>query len=178
MTAIEAIEHASRIILVGVALLAMVGLVRHRDRATLDIVLVLSCLAVPVVIGVLPQSLRSPFWVATLSAMIVLSRPYLILRLLQHFRAVSPWIVRGVLGATVTSWLLLVLYESPRPVSFTLGLVLFISAVETFAAISFWRGALATAGVSRWRFSFAGLASGLLAGTILLVGLGDRKSVV
>ncbi|MBK8905871.1 MAG: GAF domain-containing sensor histidine kinase [Anaerolineaceae bacterium] len=144
----------------GLALLALANLARFRDHTRLDIALVMLSVAL---------ALTPPTWYhnialleLTPSTLALVAHPYLLLRLVRHFRRLRPIISRLALVGMVLTGLVM---------TFSSGLNLFwliVSAyfigVEGYAISAFIRSARVSSGVSRWRLLL--IALGIL--TLLL----------
>src|SRR6266511_2140913 len=77
-----------------IAVLTLADLFRHRDRARIDIALMFGALAAIVLIqGLTTVARQQAPWLGQLGAILLLAQPYLLLRLVQHFRSV-PRVVR------------------------------------------------------------------------------------
>jgi signal transduction histidine kinase len=102
---------------------------------------------------------------------LLLIHPYLLLRLVEHFRPVAAWVRWAALaGALLSALLVVVLPELSPPV--TIVVVICFVAVEAYAAVSFVHGALSTGGLSNRRMWLAAGGSTMIATVILLAGVG------
>lgn len=112
-----------------------------------------------------------------LGGVLFLSKPYLLLRIVREFRQVPARIQQLALGAMLISWLLVVAFapgiEQPAPQQqgALLVVLLYVLALETYAAAAFIRGAMATRGVTHWRLVLASTGSLLFASAALVAGL-------
>jgi signal transduction histidine kinase len=155
-----------------IAALTLVDLIRHRDQARIDIALMFGALAAIVLLqGLTTVTRRQVPWLGQVGAILLLAQPYLLLRLVQHFRPV-PWSVQLVaLGGMVISWTILGAIPAPLPPPLALLIVAYFVYVEGYAAVAFARGALRTGGVTHHRLLLAAIGSGMLALVLLLAGV-------
>ncbi|MCA9919013.1 MAG: GAF domain-containing sensor histidine kinase [Anaerolineales bacterium] len=144
----------------GIALFALGNLVRFRDSSRLDIALVMLTVAL---------ALTPPEWFnnfsllqLTPSTLAIVAHPYLLLRLVQHFWDVRPYIKRLAIAGMVVSGIILALSTGTN-VFLVLVLAYFVG-IEGYAVVAFFRAARVSSGVARWRLRLVAL--GLL--TLLL----------
>ena len=99
-----------------IALLTSVDFLRHRDRTRLDIALMFGALAALIVIQRIPAIIGVQVaWLSTAGAILLLSQPYLLLRLVQHFRHVPRIVELVAVGGMVASWAILLALPTPLP---------------------------------------------------------------
>ena len=136
----------------GLALLALVSLARFRDSSRLDIALVM----VSIALALTPPSWYGnlSLWQLSPSTLALAAHPYLLLRLVQHFRPVRPSIQHFALVGMVLSSIILA-FSGGIPFIF-LVLIYFIG-VEGYAITAFVRAASVSSGVSRWRLILVAL---------------------
>jgi signal transduction histidine kinase len=155
-----------------IAVLTLRDVIRYRDRARIDIALMFGALAAIVLIQGLTSVTRQQFpWLGRAGAILLLAQPYLLLRLVQHFRPVRPVVRALSLSGMLFSWAILIAFPSPQPRPLSLLIVAYFVYVESYAAVAFTRGALSTAGVTRHRLLLVAVGSGLLALVLLLAGI-------
>jgi signal transduction histidine kinase len=168
----ELINNIIRGIFILLGLITLGDYLRRRDQARMDIALMFGALAVTFgVILLIELTGERLEWLRPLSSIALISQPFLLVRLIAHFRPVPVWVLRATLAGFAGSVLLILIYRSPLPTWAALVAVAYFVAAETYAAVAFVRGARATSGVTRWRLLFAAGASLLLAVPILLAGL-------
>lgn len=143
----------------GLALLALIGLARFRDNSRLDITLVMVSIAL---------ALTPPDWYKNIallgitpSTFALIAHPFLLLRLVQHFRPIRPFIYWAALGGMALSTLTLSLSSSDGA---SVVVLAYFVAIEGYAVTAFFRTARVSSGVSRWRLLL--IALGIL--TLLL----------
>ncbi len=155
-----------------IAGLTMIDFLRHRDRTRLDIALMFGALVAIILIGWAARMTDTQArWVSLISALMLLAQPYLLLRLVQHFRPVRRAIRWSAFGGMLVSWAMISTLSIPPPMPLTLLIVAYFVYAEGYAALAFVRGALATSGVTHWRLLLAAAGSGLLAAIIFLAGI-------
>jgi signal transduction histidine kinase len=155
-----------------IAALTLVDLVRHRDRARIDIALMFGALAAIVLIqGLTAVTRQQAPWLGQFGAILLLAQPYLLLRLVQHFRTVSRAVQLVAIGGMIVSWIILIAVPAPLPKLLALLIVAYFVYVEGYAAAAFARGALRTEGVTHHRLLLAATGSSLLAMVLLLAGV-------
>lgn len=146
--------------------------IRHRDEIRRDIALMFGSLGLVLLLQVMGRVTGPlPTWIQILGAAFLIAQPYLLLRLVQYFRPVSPTKMRAAFVGMIASWVGIALLISSRSVILTLVIVAYFAGVNGYAMVSFVRGALTTSGVVRQRLRFAAIGSGLLAFALLIAGL-------
>jgi signal transduction histidine kinase len=155
-----------------IAVLTLIELGRYRDRARIDIALMFGALAAIVLLQGLSTVLRQQApWLVQLGAILLLAQPYLLLRLVQHFRHVVRTVQWIAGGGMLASWIVLIVFSAPLPPSLTLLIIAYFVYVEGYTAVAFVGGAIRTGGVTRQRLLLAATGSSLLALVILLAGI-------
>jgi PAS domain S-box-containing protein len=158
--------------LILIAVLTFVDFLRYRDRRRFDISMMFGALASLLVLQAVTRLLNQPSLLLTRAVtMILVVHPYLLLRLVQHFRPVSRWVNRFALMGLIGSVLILALFIPTIPGALSLFILTYFAAVEGYAAWAFVRGALMTGGVTRNRLLLAGAGSGLLALILVVAGV-------
>lgn len=172
MSATELIAVLVRWSYVLVAAATLWDFLRHRDRSRLDIALMFAALGAGILGGEFQRLLGiQSRWLTTLDGIAILAQPYLLLRLVGHFRPLARRVRTLALAGMLLSWALLIAFPSPMPQTATLAVILYFAGVEAYATLAFVRGSLGAGGVLRRRMRFAAAGSGWLAVTILLAGL-------
>ncbi|WP_420632052.1 ATP-binding protein [Candidatus Leptofilum sp.] len=137
----------------GLTLLALAALARFRTRVRLDIALVMLSISLALTPPNWYQNL-APFG-QTLSTLAVVAHPFLLLRLVQHFRQIQPIILRLALVGMVVSGIILLLSTGTN--AFLLLVLAYFIGVEGFSVVAFFQAARANSGVSRWRLNLVAL---------------------
>lgn len=149
--------------IVVLAIVVLLQWARWRDRVSLDIFFVFGSLAL---ILILERALRLADvevpWIRPLGLSVLLAHPYLLLRVVSHFRPVSRAVARlspvGLALALTVTWIA----DVQLPVLNLLAFIYFV-ALLAYVAWSFRRGAKAAGGVSHWRMLHAAWGALLLA---------------
>jgi len=154
-----------------IALATLVDLARHPDRARLDIALLFCSLAVFITGGALLRALGLQLsWFSSLSTLVLLAHPYLLLRVVDHFRPLLARVRWAALAGLAVSGLIILITPSGSRSPQLLVLILYFILVEGYAAFEFVRGARLASGGVRWRMTFAAAGAGWFALLILCVG--------
>src|SRR5215207_3059113 len=83
------LQLLTRAFFLAIFALAALDLLRRRDLARLEIALLFGTLALAILLQVVEDlGWAVPPWLSTLSILAVLAQPYLLVRLLGHFRSV------------------------------------------------------------------------------------------
>ena len=137
----------------GLALLALASLVRFHDSARLDIALVMISIA---------MALMPPDWFQNISilsltpaSLAIVAHPFLLLRLVQHFRGIRPFIQRLALAGMIISGIILATSSDIN--YFSLIVLVYFITIEGYAVTAFLRAARVSSGVSRWRLNLVAL---------------------
>lgn len=157
---------------VFVAIFGVVGYqaVRQPSRVRTDTALLFGAIAIVVAQQwlVAALSLPVPPLVSALSATIVMSFPYLLLRLVDDFAGVPARVQHLAAAGLVLSAISLFASPTPRPVPLTLFYVLYFLAVQIYAAAAIVKASRRSVGVTRRRLQTVAGGSVLL-GLVLLV---------
>jgi signal transduction histidine kinase len=108
-------------------------------------------------------------WLFSLGLVILLTKPYLLVRLLNTFRPVPRRVSRLIVGGLVVAWVTALVVGQPATtpappvrVAFLAGMV-YVVAVESYAVVGFIRGASESPGIVRRRLTLATVGSILFA---------------
>jgi signal transduction histidine kinase len=159
----------------AIVLLAFVVLAqwaRWRDLVSFDILLVFGSLAVLLIIErILRLAQIDAAWIPPLGISILLAHPYLLLRVVSHFRPVSPAVSRlALLGMGVSivgAWVSSAGGYTP---AMAFAFLYFVSLLG-YVAWAFRLGARATGGVTHWRMLHAAWGAVLLLAVFVLAAL-------
>jgi signal transduction histidine kinase len=163
---------ATQVTIVLIAALTLVDFLRHRDRSRLDIALLFVALAYIVAVQRINTLVAEPIsWLSITTQIALLAHPFLLLRLVAHFRPISAAVYWLALGGMLLSWLILLITPLSLTTPETLLIVIYFVAVELYASLAFFLGGRRTAGVTRWRMWLAASGSGFIALVILLAGI-------
>jgi signal transduction histidine kinase len=159
------LEWFTQASIVLLAIRMVVQWTRWRDRVSLDIFLVFGSLAI---LLILERALRltslQAAWIRPLGISVLLAHPYLLLRVVSHFRPVSRTVQRAAIAGLVVS--LIVTWTAAWPFRSTLLVVsefVYFLSLLSFVAWAFREGARAAGGVTHWRMRHAALGALLLA---------------
>jgi hypothetical protein len=92
------------ILLLVITVLTCIDLARVRDRARLDIALVFVALAIDVIPRLLPRLGVDPGLLSLVQPLARLAHPYLLLRLVDHFRPIRGLVSWGALVLVAAAW--------------------------------------------------------------------------
>jgi signal transduction histidine kinase len=162
------IEWFTQGAIVVLAFVVLAQWVRWRDRVSFDIFLVFGSLALFLIFE---QALKfadiEAAWIQPLGVSVLLAHPYLLLRLVAHFRPVPDSLFRfagtALIVSVASTWLAGVPHNPALGVAF----IYFVS-VLVYVAWSFRAGALGARGVTHFRMLHAALGALLLATVFVL----------
>ena len=115
MPGADALALLSQSLLVVLTAWKLIELLRHRDRARLDLVLVLAPLALAVGVTWLEERGLWAVVDVPLAPMAFVLHPVMLLRVVDHFRAVPRWVAALMVVSVAASWALLALAPSQGP---------------------------------------------------------------
>ena len=166
------LQLVTQVTLVLIAAVTLLDYLRYRDRARLDIVLMFWVLAFIVVLQWVTDvtGFEAP-WVGTFTQFALVAHPYLLLRLVYHFRPVSRGIWWTALGGMALSWIILLVSPESLPVPAAIAIVAYFIFIEAYAVMAFVVGARHTRGVTHWRLLLAASGSGFIAAVIFVAGV-------
>jgi signal transduction histidine kinase len=159
--------------IVLLAILMVVQWTRWRDRVSLDIFFVFGSLGV---LLILERALRltniQAAWIRPLGISVLLAHPFLLLRVISHFRPVSRTLRRAATAGLIVS--LIVVWTATWPFRSTaliaLAFLYFIWLLG-YVAWAFRQGSRGAGGVTHWRMQHAALGALLLAIVFILAVL-------
>lgn len=99
----EFLALCGELLLLIITILTCIDLARVRDRARLDIALVFIALAVDVIIRLLPRAGVDVAGIAVVQPLARLAHPYLLLRLVDHFRPIRGLVSWGTLVLVIAA---------------------------------------------------------------------------
>jgi signal transduction histidine kinase/CheY-like chemotaxis protein len=165
----DLISHAVFVLLF---ILSVADLVRYRDLPRLEVVALFGTLAVVMIVDAAGRVLGKPDpTIALVMAMVLVAQPYLLLRLVHHFRPIPRPQHAVALTGLVVSWVALIAGGQPLAPWATALVVGEFLYVEAYAALVLLRASRVAAGVGRLRMIAAALGSAFLAGAILAAGV-------
>ena len=157
-------------VIVLLAVRMVVQWTRWRDRVSLDIALVFGSLAL---VLILERALRlthiQPAWIRPLGISVLLAHPYLLLRVIAHFRPISRTLRRaataGLLASVVIAWTAAWPFRSPALIGLPF---LYFFWLLGYGAWAFRQGSRGAGGVTHWRMQHAALGALLLSIVFIL----------
>jgi signal transduction histidine kinase len=164
MTLQNFIEWFTQGAIVLLAILTLVQWLRWRDRSSLDIVFVFGTLAALLVVErVLAVEHLQPGWIAQLRLTVLVAHPYLLLRVVAHFRPVSTFVRRLAPVALVLSLLVVWVPVTPFHTVPMVGFA-FLNFIWQlgYVTLAFRERSRAVGGVTHWRMLHAGWGAGLV----------------
>jgi signal transduction histidine kinase len=173
MSADQLVQILTQALFLLIFLHVLIRAVRAPRRANLDIALLFGVVALTIAQGwvVAALDLQRERWLETLGGALIMSLPYLLLRLVDDFadlpRPVLGFALLGLLASVVA----LVLVPAPRPDWLTLALVAYFVGLLAYTAFICRASAAASSGVTRRRLQAVALGAAFLGLTILAAGL-------
>ena len=174
MTALQLIQGLNNVFFVAIFVLVTLSAFRQRSRASVDVTLFFAALAVAVLLGPALALLGiGPSALASLvTTLLVMSLPFLMLRLLSDFTAVPLRVRAATVGGLIASAVIVVTDEPPLDPAATLFLIGYFAAVALYTALGFVRLSARSSGVTRRRTQAVAAGMGLL-GIALLAAAGN-----
>lgn len=171
MTLAEFLIQVTRFIYLLIGVLTLIDFLRRRNPTQLDISLLFGTLAL--IVGVqefIALTGLRPIWLVKFMQINLMAHPYLLLRVVEHFRPTDSRIRWFAIVGMVVSWLLLIGLNELSPL-LNVGLVAYFAIVEVYSVAAFVSGALTTAGVTRWRLGLTAAGSAMIAAVMILAGI-------
>jgi signal transduction histidine kinase len=159
--------------IVLLAILMVVQWARWRDRVSLDIFLVFGSLAFLLILErILRLTDIEADWIRPLGVSALLAHPYLLSRVVSHFRPVSRTVERTAIAGLVVSLLITWTATWPFGSAALIGFAfLYFVWLLGYVAWAFRQGARSAGGVTHWRMTHAALGALLLATVFILAVL-------
>lgn len=183
MTAVDLITYITWTSYLLILLVAVVNLIREPRRSNVNIALFFALSAQVIFESALERLgyLNPSFLSAAISGAMILTLPYILLRLVDDFAQVPRWFMR----AMSVAWLLvcggLFIVIPPRPGWLTALQVLFLAGLQLYAAYQFAYASYRARGVTKRRMRAVAVGS-VFVGLTILVGLfsflGDLAPVI
>jgi signal transduction histidine kinase len=173
VTALQLVQGINNLLFVAIFALVAVGAYRRRTWTAVDTALFFGALAFAVLEGPVLQILGiSANAVATAVAVIlVMSLPYLMLRLLADFAGVPLLVRAAMLGGLIVTLIIVVTTGMPLDPAATLFLIAYFTAASLYAALGFIRLARRSSGVTKRRTQAVAAGMGLLGLAVLVAGI-------
>jgi len=173
MSAQEFVRNLTWIVYVLIFLYVAQQAVREPRRATIDSALFFALSTLVIVnsllaeLELLPQSTL----LGAINGTLVLSLSYVLLRLVDDFARVPPYLLALAGGILLLLCLGLFVFDRPRPVWLTVLQVVYFVGLQLYAALAFVRASRRSGGVTRRRMLAVAVGSGFLGLTILAASL-------
>ncbi|TAK25021.1 MAG: hybrid sensor histidine kinase/response regulator [Chloroflexota bacterium] len=168
----QILQFLPQAVFVLVFLLTAVDFIRQPNRRRLEIVALFAALAIIIAQQGFARATGIVVpWINTVAALLLLTQPYLLLRLVEHFRSVPREQHVLSLVLLVASWSVFLAVDQPLPTWATIAVVVAFAYVEGYATVAFVRAAVQSRGIVRRRLVAVASGSGLLAAAILLAGV-------
>lgn len=168
MTASDAAQFLSQVVIASTIVLALINFVRERNASNRDVFLFFLALGASSMLSLLEHLVAIPEPLDEAASVSLIVHPFLVVRVLYHMRAVPRFMVfPAFIGAVASvAWFLLVRSEEPGGVGLVL-VILYIAGFDIYAGYAMLRGGLRRSGLSafRMRLGAAGLA---LVGVVML----------
>ena len=162
------LEWVTQGAIVLLAVLVLIQWSRWRDRASLDILFVFGSLGMLLVLErTLGFAHIETAWIKPLGISVLLAHPYLLLRVVSHFRPVSRTLERIAVAALAVS-LAAAWVAEIRSTPLIVFAFLYFLCLLAYVAWAFARGAKAAGGVTHWRMLHAAWGALLLAAIFVL----------
>jgi signal transduction histidine kinase len=173
MRAEQLFQHLAEVLYVVIFAAVVLGALRRPTRARLDMVLFFGVTAVIVLASELLALLQmpTPVVVSNAETALIMTLPYLLLRLVADFIDIPRRLVLGAevgLAAAVVSLLFI---PPPLPSVLVLLMVAYFVGLSLYASFAFMRGSRRAGGVTRRRLQAVALGSVFLGLDILVAGL-------
>lgn len=172
MTADYLLQAVTQAVYVLIFIVTAGEAVRRPSRANTNIAALFGAVALVVAIGWFTASLQLPpnQAVTALNVTLVMLLPYLLLRLVDDFTRVSPWLMRGAELSLVLVATGFFLTPAPLPVWLTLLFVTYFVGLQVYTAVMFVTAARRSSGVTRRRMQAVAIGSLCLGLAIAMVG--------
>ncbi|HEX9494337.1 MAG TPA: ATP-binding protein [Candidatus Limnocylindria bacterium] len=172
MTALQLIQALNNVLFVAIFVLVALSAFRQRSRASFDVALFFGALAVAVLLTPVLQILgvgatRIAGLVVTI---LVMSLPYLMLRLLADFTNVPLLVRAATLGGLIASVVVVLTDEPPLDPAATLFLIGYFAAVALYTAFGFVGLSRRSSGVTQRRTQAVAAGMGFLGIALLVAG--------
>jgi PAS domain S-box-containing protein len=160
-------------VFVALSVVTTTQAVRRPTRASVDTALLFGAVGVAVLqswavqlLGITPgPGLRFG------TTFLVLTLPYLLLRLLDDYLGVRFGLLRLAEAALVALGVLVITVEPPLPGWAFMAIVIYFAGLEIYAAVRFARGAARARGITRSRMQAVGIGSACLGVAVVVAGV-------
>ena len=143
---------------------------RRRTPLDRDVLLAFAPMAFLFTISIVVDVLPAVRPITVLSAAVLFAQPWLILRLVRHFRELPRWLLFVAFGFAVVGTITNVVLTSAFPPALIFNVSGFV-ILEVIAAAAMWAESRRRIGVARGRLVLTAFATAAFAATILVAGL-------
>ena len=152
MTALQLIQGLNNVLFVGIFLLVAVAAYRRRTRTAVDTAVFFGALAFAVLEAPALQlaGIASNAVTTAIATILVMSLPYLMLRLLADFAGVPLLVRAATLGGLITT-IILVVTSTPLDPAASLFLIVYFASGALYTALGFIRLSQRSSGVTKRR---------------------------
>jgi PAS domain S-box-containing protein len=166
------LTYFTQFIFIGFGILSLVDFLRFRGYVRRDIALMIASLAGTILLQLINRALNLESSIlATLGSLLLISQPYLMLRLVTHFSDVPVIVKRATNTGLLVSWAAVGIYRSDLPFALKLLIVFYFVIADGYAMLAFIRGTWITSGIVQKRLRFTATGSGLFALALLMIGM-------
>lgn len=174
MLLVEGLTLIIQICFVLLAVASIIHFARRRDAVRRDIALFFTSIALPLGIPVFNLITNTQIEFLTyIGGFVLITQPYLIIRLVQYLRFLPRYINSLALGGMFLSWAIYVIFLIDGSVSeiLTLIFVAYFLIINGYAVKAFLEGVRETSGVLQERLRFVMAGVGFFALVLLLSGV-------
>ena len=171
MTALQLIQYVTDAIYVVIAALVTSQVIQRASLARIHSALFFGITAALVLESVTVQFLgaEAPEWLSDLVVILLITLPYLLLRLVDDYAPVRAWILRAT-EATAVPLGVAALFVMKLPPWYVLPLVFWFFAVSAYGAATFVQIAQRSTGVTQRRMQAVAAGALFLGGVLLVAG--------
>jgi signal transduction histidine kinase len=172
MSADDFVWLLTQAVLFLVFVIVVAHAVRHRQRASFDIAAFFAAIAGILVVSDLrrlaSEGSRLEELLTLVSLALLLTLPYLLLRVVDDLRRQPRWLMVAAFAATVAMVVASIVLPRPVPTWFLLAVAVWFGGLVGYVTVAFVRGGQEGTGVTARRMLAASLGSALIAAAILL----------
>jgi signal transduction histidine kinase len=174
VTALQLVQAINNVLFVSIFVLVALTAYRRPSRTALDVALFFGALAFAVLEGPLLQLLgiQANAVTTAVAVTLVMTLPYLMLRLLADFAGVPLLVRAATLGGLIAAVVIVVTGGTPLDPAATLFLIAYFAAISLYVALGFVRLSRRSSGVTKRRTQAVAAGMGLL-GLAVLVAAGS-----
>src|SRR5579871_306218 len=171
MSASQLLQGVSWALYVLIFVLVAVRAAQRPTRAHLDMLPFFGATTALIVLGTFTNELDAPpVWLSVLSGSLLMTLPYLLLRLVADFSRVPPWLMHGAELGLGLSVLAIIVLPTPMPAFPALLLVAYFLVLIGYASCAFVGQARRTAGVTCRRMQAIAVGGGCIGLVLVLAG--------